>query len=41
MTTPSHIVVVQFENQDFNAVIGNPAAPFLNKRVGGHAFHQL
>jgi hypothetical protein len=31
MTTPSHIVVVQFENRDFNTVIGNPAAPFLNK----------
>jgi hypothetical protein len=33
MATPSHIVVVQFENQDFNTVIGNPAAPFLNKLV--------
>src|ERR1700693_6067217 len=31
MTTPIHIVVVQFENQDSNTVIGNPAAPFLNK----------
>ncbi len=32
-TTPSHIVVLTLENEDFSSIVGDPTAPYLNSLI--------
>jgi hypothetical protein len=41
--TPSHIVLVSLENEDYSTIVGNTAdAPFLNQpHLRGDAIYEL